>query len=353
MAKMRKTHQKNGFTLVEVIIVLVIIAIAAAIAAPSITKFMDSANRRNCQITTADMVHEIQTALTKTRITPGETDIYSNANKTISDVVERYAGKEVSINKGSNIYYIQTDGICDAKGIHVLNWIFTSGKVEDGKTVTADVALDCGCDLHGAVESMTCEIVFRYAYTPVPPAQIIDFLTAEKLVNAMTDMAQSNRTNTDIYNDFTDYLKNDPLMSQYITQSDIDYFTANFDNSVTWQNIIELFANDYMFNTIWKPTMVIEGTEQVIYRRLKSPATDADENIYIVKRQEGNEDQAIYLLYRRILANEYAWFKYTKGGSGFFNLNSIKTYTQTQVDAYIILASVANDVEEVLSFDRS
>ena len=51
---------KKGFTLVEVIIVLVIIAIVAAIAVPNISGYIKRSKANNCQHTMNDFVNDLE-----------------------------------------------------------------------------------------------------------------------------------------------------------------------------------------------------------------------------------------------------------------------------------------------------
>ncbi len=59
--KIRKTKNKKGFTLVELIVVLVILAILAALLVPALTGYIDKANKEKVVATTRMVVMAAQT----------------------------------------------------------------------------------------------------------------------------------------------------------------------------------------------------------------------------------------------------------------------------------------------------
>lgn len=60
--KIKKSENTGGFTLVEIIVVLVIIAVLAAILIPSLTGYIDKANKTACLETRAMLSHQILAA---------------------------------------------------------------------------------------------------------------------------------------------------------------------------------------------------------------------------------------------------------------------------------------------------
>ena len=70
-----KGQEKKGFTLVEVIVVLVILAILMAIAIPSLTGYIDKANERAILTEASNIQSALQVA---------STDVYGQTGTTIS-----------------------------------------------------------------------------------------------------------------------------------------------------------------------------------------------------------------------------------------------------------------------------
>lgn len=348
MERIRRIRNKTGFTLVEVVIVLVIISIIAAIAAPSISRFVDSANRRNCIVETERLVGEIRTALTTTRINPDDDNLYKNANQAVLDVVSRYTEYAVAVETDADGYFIQTYGICDNYGFHTIRWNYTPVLQKDGKVLTCGVELKYGCDFHGETETMNCEIVFRYPVT-IKNTPVIDFPTAVMLVEKLCDWAIDytySYVSGKMNRDFVAYLTTDSVVSQYITQDDLDKF-ATYSNSISKSDLVTQFINDYLFNTVWKPTLTYNGTQHTIYRRLYQALGDPQQSIYIVTRGEGKKNQAIFVSYRGVILNdEFTWFK-VNNSNGFVNVASFGS--QLAINARIFIAGIVSPTYKELT----
>lgn len=135
---LRKKHDKNGFTLVEVIIVLVILAILAAVLIPSLTGYIDRANKSKYMLSAKNCMNAMQIELSEMYAERGEladlTNIAgtSGSNHDVSFIGTEFA-KEVLTTADDDPYmlifglgdyetYIDTDPQLAYKVFFVAYW---------------------------------------------------------------------------------------------------------------------------------------------------------------------------------------------------------------------------------------
>ncbi len=81
---LRTKHNKKGFTLVEVIIVLVILAILAAVIIPSLTGYIDRANKSKYMLSAKNCMNAMQVELSEMYAERGELADLTNVAGTSS-----------------------------------------------------------------------------------------------------------------------------------------------------------------------------------------------------------------------------------------------------------------------------
>ncbi|MBQ5988845.1 MAG: leucine-rich repeat protein [Oscillospiraceae bacterium] len=137
---------KKGFTLVEVIIVLVIIAIVAAIAVPNISGYIKRSKANNCQHTMNDFVNDLEYKIVSKRYY----DV-SELNDELIKLVDSYADSyepPTSNPQNGKFTSLTTElkkvtGICPNGGQYTVEWTIKPG--DDPNTAKVKIG-KCECD---------------------------------------------------------------------------------------------------------------------------------------------------------------------------------------------------------------
>ncbi len=141
---------KKGFTLIEVICVLVIIAIVAVIAVPNISRYIDNSKINNCKSTMSGFLNDLEYKIVSKRYY----DI-DELNKELVGVAEAAADSLTSTpvvstgddGKFASLEETITDakGICPNGGHYTIEWTIKPGDSDNANTAKVDIKM-CECD---------------------------------------------------------------------------------------------------------------------------------------------------------------------------------------------------------------
>ncbi|WP_277295248.1 prepilin-type N-terminal cleavage/methylation domain-containing protein, partial [Ruminococcus callidus] len=153
-------RNRKGFSLVELIVVLVIMAIIAALCAPNISAYVQAAKVQNYQTVANNLADELQTQLPQSRYWNWD-EVQRNAYGILCADAGRYVTLDIEKSTDNQKVYQITGASSDANAVFTVTLTY-----HDAVKTSQKVDIAVSCDGYAAVQSVQeCNLVLKTNYT--------------------------------------------------------------------------------------------------------------------------------------------------------------------------------------------
>lgn len=167
-------RNRKGFSLVELIVVLVIMAIIAALCAPNISAYVQAAKVQNYQTVANNLADELQTQLPQSRYWNWD-EVQRNAYGILCADAGRCVTLDTEKSTDNQKVYQITGASSDANAVFTVTLTY-----HDAVKTSQKVDIAVSCDGYAAVQSVQeCNLVLKTNYTDASayPKQIVNQVT--------------------------------------------------------------------------------------------------------------------------------------------------------------------------------
>ena len=166
-------QNRKGFSLVELIVVLVIMAIIAALCAPNISAYVQAAKIQNYQTVANNLADELQTQLPQSRYWN-----WDEVKQSAEGILRSDAGRGVTLLSSSDTEekYQVTGASSDANAVFTVTLTYQPA---DKTSQKVDVAVSC--DGYAAAKAeQSCSLVLKTNYTDAGAYPMSNTVTESK-----------------------------------------------------------------------------------------------------------------------------------------------------------------------------
>ena len=239
-------RNRKGFSLVELIVVLVIMAIIAALCAPNISAYVQAAKVQNYQTVANNLADELQTQLPQSRYWNWD-EVQRNAY----GILCADAGRGVTLDTekctdNQKVYQI-TGASSDANAVFTVTLTY-----HDAVKTSQKVDIAVSCDGYAAVQSVQeCNLVLKTNYTDA---------SAYPMSNSSTEIIDKNGWKNLLNNRVKKYCGEDGWESAFKTEEYKDYnFGVPTSGAIEKDsNVVCINTTDYPANSITAITFMLQ-----------------------------------------------------------------------------------------------
>lgn len=255
-----KKQSKKGFTMVELIVVIVIILILGAFLVPSLLKYIEKSKHANCRSSMSTMTKEYAIGVADSKITQGDTDLKKlQASKAVSSFI--------CPSKGVIYIMVETDKndknekICTVRCTYHDDNIKVSGNGSPGQITLSKfqeiIKNWTKADGYMSNDTVVKAFLAKYGKEGLEQASIDDVIPESKLDDFITSVAQkTGKSENDIRKAFDSFKEKAYYAEPYMLPNGevVMYYATN---QLQGQNKTHDNTNLICYNNEWYflPTM--------------------------------------------------------------------------------------------------
>lgn len=226
-------QNRKGFSLVELIVVLVIMAIIAALCAPNISAYVQAAKIQNYQTVANNLADELQTQLPQSRYWN-----WDEVKQSAYGILSSDAGRGVTLLSSSDTEekYQITGASSDANAVFTVTLTYQPA---DKTSQTVEVAVSC--DGYAAVQSaQSCSLVLKTNYTDASAYPVVKKTITTTETNGWKQLDERVKT----YDNWGKWLdENNNKQNDFRND-------ASFPDHYKGNNTLVINTTDYVCNSV-------------------------------------------------------------------------------------------------------